>query len=511
MIDIHGHTFNARYLPIRNILLGKRDFSPLAIFLYDGWAKRIAAAITGATRLSPVGDSDDPKHELSFDALCDRTVAGSADDLEAALRNECVITLKGAREIFDAADKEIGARTNTKEAREARLDLIELQLDERLHGGPLKDVKKALGRFGFLVKAPIVKDFLVSLIAPDRDIPGLFHRSFENRVQLMVSHMMDLAPVYAQPEDGAVLLPFSEQIERTALFQADADANMVYFVAYNPFRDNGGHGGRALRIVKDAVENRGAYGIKVYPPSGYRPTENEIPAMPRALFTDEPDRQWKARYEGVTGRILDQRMQALFEYCSENRVPLFAHCLDGEFEARKGYAACFADPRWWRPVLAKYPDLILCFGHAGSDRFWFGENGGREDWGRLVYELCVMYENVYCGFGVHAEILDPKKRRHFVELMSSLIEAPRGKYPIEDKILYGSDWYMPRDSQPMVDYLRGYQTAFTDERLIPFYRRFFFENALEFLDVENRLQRQNSLPRAVRDDLGKLLAQRTPR
>src|SRR6266568_2988183 len=28
IIDIHTHTFNARYLPLRNILLGKRDAKP---------------------------------------------------------------------------------------------------------------------------------------------------------------------------------------------------------------------------------------------------------------------------------------------------------------------------------------------------------------------------------------------------------------------------------------------------------------------------------------------------
>jgi hypothetical protein len=55
VIDIHTHTFNARYLPLRGILLGKRDAKPPYTWLIsDAAAGIIADAVTGHTALSEV-------------------------------------------------------------------------------------------------------------------------------------------------------------------------------------------------------------------------------------------------------------------------------------------------------------------------------------------------------------------------------------------------------------------------------------------------------------------------
>src|ERR1043166_5047924 len=59
IIDIHTHTFNARYLPLRNILLGKRDAAPpLTWLISDSCAATLAHALIERTELSPVPGSD---------------------------------------------------------------------------------------------------------------------------------------------------------------------------------------------------------------------------------------------------------------------------------------------------------------------------------------------------------------------------------------------------------------------------------------------------------------------
>jgi len=56
IIDIHTHTFNARYLPLEGIFLGKRDVSPVASWLSDDCARSLASALVDRTELDAVGD-----------------------------------------------------------------------------------------------------------------------------------------------------------------------------------------------------------------------------------------------------------------------------------------------------------------------------------------------------------------------------------------------------------------------------------------------------------------------
>jgi len=224
--------------------------------------------------------------------------------------------------------------------------------------------------------------FIWQLTQDDSRMMAFFRRDFQGAPmkgsELMVSHMMDLAPVYDEPAHGRTLLDFpTSQVRRMEDFQNRASSGMIYFVAYNPYRDHwrGGKDGDALRIVQDAITRHGAWGVKFYPPSGYRPAGNAIPAPPKPS-----DRfaaaQWTARY-GPLGRdgaaILNRRTEQLLEWCIAKDIPVFVHCSTGEFEARKGYGVSNSDPKYWRQFLESHPApdggpcrLRLCLGHAGS-------------------------------------------------------------------------------------------------------------------------------------------------
>ena len=505
LIDVHAHSFNARYLPIQGILLGKRDITPWAALLHDDWAREVAAAIASATELAPLPglpERLDPR-ESSYRAAFGRDGRPDADDPPARV--------EPIEKLGDALRSAFQAHAGSIPPVAARLDAVEREVDKRVEAGELETLESALGMLHDLEGSAMFTHFLTTLLTRDDDQIARFHADFEQEVDLVVSHMMDLAPVYAQKEDGALLEPFARsQVPRMEHFQDDAQARMVYFVAYNPFRDNLGRGGTAMRIVEDAIEQHGAWGVKVYPPSGYRPANNVIPCRPLALGSSAAGEQWSARYEGVTAERLDQRLDALFDYCHRNDIPIFAHCSPGEFEARKGYSIQMADPRWWRPVLEKYPKLRLCLGHAGGNQFWFGLDGPQESWGRMVYELCVEYENVYCEFGVHAEVLTDDRRDFFIALLSRLIEVPQGSYPFEEKILYGSDWFMPREVESQIGFLEAYRRCFTDLRLIDHYAAFFARNALAYLNAKERLLSDpDRLPESVRAAAGALIEEST--
>src|SRR5258708_4286151 len=58
IIDIHTHTFNARYLPLKGVLLGKRDAAPPITWLIsDPCARTLAHALIERTELAPAAGS----------------------------------------------------------------------------------------------------------------------------------------------------------------------------------------------------------------------------------------------------------------------------------------------------------------------------------------------------------------------------------------------------------------------------------------------------------------------
>ncbi len=531
IIDIHTHTFNAKYLPLLGIVLGKRDVSLLTMLFHSRSVRPVAQAIAAEAKLTEIKDPDPTvagaPPGLSFQQIKKEIAKQQQISPQMVEQNNAVRALG---KVINEYENEIEKRKDVKTPRlrdEKSAYLIrQMALDKSLKAmeeADLKAIRDALQTFGFVLEIDAVDRFLRALISPDGDQYRNYMRSYGGRAALIVSHMMDLAPVYDQKEGTDQLIDFEdEQIPRMAAFQELEDSGMIYFAAYNPFRDNWKKGnpepGRSLKIVKDAIDKYGAYGVKVYPPSGYRPINNQIPSPPTALFTKHPGRQWQARYEGVTGKALDRRLKDLLVWCEENDIPVFAHCSTGEFEARKGYGVAMAHPGYWRDYLEARSEEIgrasrlrLCLGHAGGPAFWFGDHKDRK-WGEIVVALCRKYPNVYCEIGAHEQITDKKKREYFIALLNERFEVPTSaEFPfrLADKMMYGTDWFMPGKVFPQIDYLLGYQLALLDPRILPYYRKFFFENALDYLAVAERIGRTDyPLTPAIRERLRLLLGQR---
>ena len=472
VVDIHMHSFNALYLPLKNIVRGKRDIAPpLSWLLTDSLADGIAKSLVRGARKRQ-GDT-------SFEQTW-----------EYQLLQEHI-------------DKYIEDYDKTHGAADAE-PMEQLSFRESLM---VESLLKGFSPSHGITAPPddTIRHFLRCLVRKDTDLfeTLLVDHHAEKSIQLTLSLMMDLAPVYDQKPKNDTLWDFeTQQIPRMRSQVSASQGRMAYFVAWNPFRDHwcgdpNATKGNALRIVQKAVEQHGALGVKFYPPSGYRPYGNKIPGKPFAPFNKDARDQYKARYEGITAADLDSRCMELFQWCVKDDLPVLAHCGSGEFEARKGYGKHHAHPAHWSELLKSSPEmsrLRLCLGHAGGEAFWIG--GLKEaDWGLCVYQLCTTYPNVYCEFGIHGEIVDTRTRDAFVKQMTALILKSRqtpGSIDFAAKVMYGSDWFMPMTS---VGGRENYLAAFQDAALridrniganMSFYRDFMYRNALRFLNARKR-------------------------
>jgi predicted TIM-barrel fold metal-dependent hydrolase len=512
IIDIHTHTFNARYLPLKGIVLGKRDaFPPVTWLISDGCAETLADALIQRTEIAPaagmpvVKRNTRPRHDYHgpvcqvFLSLLDKAAAAGAWDKGISPREQM-------RRLDQVADS-----MNLQERMAMRAAAHMMGMEGRFKMADQPSAYRGLVRFLWL------------LTQNDLDLTRLFRLAYSDVPMqgdpLLVSHMIDLAPVYDQTADGGALLDFeSQQLRRIENYQNRSGSGMIYFVAYNPYRDHWptNEPGDGLRLVRSAVEEHGAWGVKVYPPSGYRPAGNRIKPRPTLVLTKFPGQQWDARYRGLgsdANGALNERLEKLLLWCVETDIPVFVHCGTGEFEARKGYGLYHSDPHFWRQFLEQHPSpdgspcrLRLCLGHAGGEDFWFGGTK-YSDWGKEVYDLCREFPNVYCEITTHANLIDLNNEAFLVDRLAKCFEespqrdAATGRfhYRFSKKLIYGTDWYLP-DAAERRDILLATERAFLHPRLRAFYQDYFFDNALRYLNAKARLNDpRHPLPPAVQE------------
>lgn len=516
VVDIHTHTFNALYLPVSNIASGRIREYPLGGMMDDLLLHPLVNALVGATHKNQAGPGGQLDGNARF-AIANRLAPNgtlrltAADvDVGAALRGQRASPpTVTAPKRSDEATKQLEELINKPEVQAGFTELLTGAMSHgdksagtmRLEGG--SDTGR---RFG---------PFLAHLISGDALIRRALRTSFAYapgdpkplptpRVALFVHHTMDMGKTYGQ-EPGDDFWSFERKVlpQVRSLDLHEASGNQfIHFVAFNPFNATAEEREKAnwrqstaIQIVERALK-AGAWGVKYYPPAGYRPSHNDRPGKP--FFVDHVVRdQWDSRYAKFPNEKLDALNLAFFEFCADNDVPVFAHCNTGEFQAAKDYGVNMASPVYYRAILEylaqKGKRLRLCLGHAGGPDFWFGDDTAEHaDWGQQVYELCTRFPDVYCEVGILSEVIDPELRARFSARLGAYLNqpVPTGRYDFGKKILYGSDWFMPEASDAGPRFLNACQAAVLNAGLqnpTDRYKDFFCRNALRFLDVTGRL------------------------
>lgn len=502
VIDMHTHLFNARYIPLREVAIAfgvPTRIAPILEKLIWEICRESDVDNVRSAQLELASVQDEVRQIVKWSHLRGRFARQRIiNDIFRPFKLSNILTTNEIEQlaVYMRRDLGIGARNRIGSSEPsweniaAMLERTGILADshERVAKASVGEVKGLLRLAGTMLRKEESLAIAVSVTYP--------------QVDLFVHHMMDLAGSYGETPQ----IEFTNQVKRLLWLDFKTSdkskGQTLMFAAFDPFRR-----GQAISNAVYAYEH-GAAGFKFYPPCGYRPAENIIPAptnFPATVLS-----QWDARYKGVTTNDLNSWNDEFFAYCQTNDIPIFLHCTPKGFESVEGYGAVMANPVHWRPVFKKYPKLRVCFGHSGGWCGWFNDpknKCGGTNFTAEVIQLCATYDNVYCELGYLEQILSDGG----VGYLRAHLKTAFNQYPaLTNKVMYGTDWHMLVQEDDCAQYLNRFEKVFdrdsdTKDNLLKYKSAFFAGNASRYLRLAD-LSLDPRLKKHVRDRLAEIVA-----
>ena len=315
-------------------------------------------------------------------------------------------------------------------------------------GGATVDIKAYLAQF-LLYWAPHLADYrfqlaneAAALYGNPQSLPRMLTPATLDISGWLPDAVIDYAPT--------PLLQQAEMMSLIALIQPPTRA-VHGFIGFDPWRQvddlANGRSPTALDIVKIAIEQKGFVGVKLYPPMGFRATDN-------ASLQDKQFPTWMVPPTAAftLGTKLDAALDSLYAYCATNDVPIMAHCAGSEGTSPD--YALRANPQYWKMVLDKpgFANLRLNLGHFGG--VWnFDNTAPTSDDPHIAWTLDVAtmiqlgaYPNLYTDLGDFAAVLDrgaaeTANTKIIIDKLTALF-ATDPLQLLHSHVMYGTDWLM---------------------------------------------------------------------
>lgn len=192
----------------------------------------------------------------------------------------------------------------------------------------------------------------------------------------------------------------------------------------------------SLNLVKDAIENKGFIGVKLYNSLGYKPFNNSTVTNERKRIAI---RNEKMQYL-FKGEEYDEVLSELYDYCVENEVPITTHCGMYGIESYPDASFDFGKAIYWRDVLKqkKYKNLHLNLAHFG----WFTAEGynGKITWVKEICKMLSDYDHLYTDVSHHSVVI----KKYLKKFKSDYKEMCKDFPIVKERLLYGTDWHVLR-------------------------------------------------------------------
>jgi predicted TIM-barrel fold metal-dependent hydrolase len=233
----------------------------------------------------------------------------------------------------------------------------------------------------------------------------------------------------------------------------------------------------SLALVKDAIENKGFIGVKLYNSLGYKPFNNNT--------VDDEQRRVRIRNENMQylfdGDKYDEVLSELYDYCVENEIPITTHCTMYGIESYPDASFDFGKAIFWRNVLdqKKYKNLHLNLAHFG----WYPPEGfhGKIGWVKDICEMLDDYHYLFTDVACHPVVL----KKYFNKFKSDYKEMCSTFSIVKERLLFGTDWHILKRLKNFKEFKNKYIEILTDEDLFSSeeIENFLGGNALKFLGL----------------------------
>lgn len=261
---------------------------------------------------------------------------------------------------------------------------------------------------------------------------------------------------------GDVPRPYRDQLLELSTLDPQ---HVIPFVHIDPRRPG------YFQLLREAIEQMGFRGVKLYPPLGVFPH--------------------------------DERFDCVYQYCIDNNLPVTAHCSPHNpthfkgsrsdliellqnpyFEinprglSKKDLCDLFTHPKNYRIVFEKYPDVRICLAHYGSDKMWtkmLCDPNDEENWVNIINNMLHDYTNLFTDISYTLYYNVSDCRNNFYRLFNTYLQDP----VLRSRILFGSDFYMPASSETDHDFAGNIRDAIGEEH----FNTISFENPRRFLGL----------------------------
>ena len=306
--------------------------------------------------------------------------------------------------------------------------------------------------------------WVVSFTRYRRELLADLDKVNHGRAVLVTPALVDLTKWLDAPETPMTV---PRQVALMSRLSRERPANLPHihgFVPFDPLRQaiydkvGGPAADSPFAIVEKAIMQQGFVGVKLYPPMGFRASNNDgagndFPCWVRfgkgSPGYDQACRERGRGNDGLgnePGATLDTVLMKLFEWCAANNVPIMAHTTNSH-DAGPGYETR-ANPKYWQPVLKKFPSLRINFAHFGG--FYDAFSNGRLNLSQLnkTWEWTIGHmaaaapdQPIFADISYASEVLDPHAQQY--RDTRACIDRFRRAFPNSERLLmYGTDWSM---------------------------------------------------------------------
>jgi Amidohydrolase len=261
-----------------------------------------------------------------------------------------------------------------------------------------------------------------------------------------------------------------------------------------------------FKLIDSAIADHGFLGVKIYPPMGFRATNNNtgeisFPPTLKRLSGYDDDRSF--------GNLLDVYLDKLYKKCAHDGIPILAHGYNS-WGSGLDYAQR-ATPQFWKKVVEKHSTadkpLRLCLAHFGRfdadhvdspclDRDLF-PGTWEVIFGNILQADKSKAAHVVADLSYFSEVLyDDLDNKTCSKRLGRLIRKFIDKYDKDvEHICYGSDWVLlAKEPNHRKYHVRLAQFLVSEVGLKPpELARVFFGNAVRFLGLRPGDQNYNRL------------------